>query len=318
MKTPKSEGSRHAVAYLVSPAVAVLAVATLLDPFGIAPGDPSSLSATSSDLRDQDGDGLVYSQERILETTPTAEDSDLDGFGDSEELARKTSPLNALVHPEGDAIEVGMTARGERDGLHALVAVYVPDSDYQGLDVKIGILVGRRMIFLRPSMILAQSRLEFVVGAAANSSIALLDFRFPRSWVDADGHLTMFATVSRAGSGTNDAAAAMDLFNLGGVVALAMPDPSYVPMQGLGGSPQGSGTLFKPLTLADDEPPAGWTMGEVCFQNAQTVMVSGAVVVHEISSAECQGGWEGACPPDCSSSVGTTFTTVDPVILVGG
>ena len=158
MKTPTSERSRHAVAYLVSPAVAVLAVATLLDPFGIAPGDPSSLSATSSDLRDQDGDGLVYRQERILETTPTAEDSDLDGFGDSEELARKTSPLNALVHPEGNAIEVGMTARGERDGLHALVAVYVPDSDYQGLDVKIGLLVGRRMFFLRPSMILRSAR----------------------------------------------------------------------------------------------------------------------------------------------------------------
>lgn len=318
MKTPKSEGSRRAVAYLVSPAVAFLAAATLLDPFGIAPGIPSGLSATSSGQTDQDGDGLVFRQEVILETIPSEADSDLDGFGDAEELARKTSPVNALVYPQDDAIGLGITARGDRDGLHALVAVYVPDGNYQGLDVKIGILVGRRLEFLRPSLLLSRSHLEFVAGAAVNSTVALLDLRFPRSWVDAHGHLTMFATVSSAGTGTNEAAAVMDLFNLGGVIVLAMPDPSFVPIQGLGGPSQGCGTLFKPLTLVNDEPPAGWTMGEVCFQESQTVMISGAVAVHEVSFADCQGGWEGACPPDCSSSVGTTFTTVDPMSLVGG
>ena len=317
MKTPDPQRSRRAVAYLATPAIAIVA-ATLLDPFGGAPGTPSNLSASSSSQSDQDADGLVFRQERILETIPTAPDSDLDGFGDAEELARKTSPLNAQIYPLGTAIDVGMTARGERDGLHALVAVYVPDSNYQALDVRIGVLAGRRMVFLRPSMVLSQSTLEFVPGAAVNSTVALLDFRFPRTWVDATGHLTMFATVSHVGVGSNDAAAAMDLFTLGGVVVLAMPDPNFVPPQGIGGVTAATGTLYKPLTLINDEPPVGWTMGEVCFQNAQVVMISGAVVVHEISSAECQGGWEGACPPDCSSSVGSTFTTVDPVILVGG
>lgn len=318
MTTLEPKGSRRTVAYLVTPAVAVLAAAALLDPFGGGAGVPSSLSASSSSQQDQDADGLVFRQERILETISTAPDSDLDGFGDAEELARKTSPRNAQAFPLGNGIDAGITARGERDGLHALIAVYVPDSNYQALDVRVGVLTGRRMVFLRPSVLLTQSSLEFVPGAAANSTVALLDLRFPRSWVDATGHLTMFATVAHSGSGSNVAAAAMDLFNLGGIVVLAMPDPNYVPPQGVGGTTVATGTLYKPLTLVNDEPPMGWTMGEVCFQNAQVVMISGAVVMHEISSAECQGGWEGACPPDCSSSVGSTFTTVDPVILVGG
>lgn len=318
MNTSRSESSRRAVAYLISPAIAALAATALLDPFGILPRDRSTLSATTSGRMDEDADGLVFKQERILETIPSVADSDQDGFGDGEELARKTSPVNAVVQPVGNDLDAGITARGDRDGLHALVAVYVPDSDYQSLNVRIGILVGRRMAFLRPSLMLSQSSVEFVPGKDPNSTVAMLDMRFPRSWVDANGHLTMFTTVSRAGSGTNLAAATMDLFNHGGIVVLAMPDPSFVPTQGVNGFSQGGGTLYKPLTIANDEPPEGWTMGEVCFQNAQTVMISGAVVVHEISSAECQGGWEGACPPDCSSSVGTTFTTVDPVILVGG
>lgn len=318
MNTTRSDAPHHAVAYLVSPAIALLVTAALLDPFGISPSAPSRLSAMASGPRDEDSDGLLFRQERILETSPSAADSDLDGFGDAEELARKTSPVNALVYPQGGAIGLGITARGDRDGLHALVAVYVPDSNYRGLDVKVGTLVGIRPRFVRQSYLDTHTQLEFVAGAGSSSTVALLDIRFPRSWVDATGHLTLFATVSLEGTGRTEAAASMDLFNVGGVVVLAMPDPSYVPPQGTAGSPQGPTTLYKPLTLANGEPPAGWTLGEVCSQTSQTVMVGGAVVVHEISSAECQGGWEGACPPDCSSSVGSTFMTVDPVILVGG
>jgi len=318
MKKTQSDAPHHAVAHLVSPAIALLVTAALLDPFGITPTAASRLSATSSNPRDEDSDGLLFKQERVLETLPSAADSDLDGFGDAEELARKTSPVNALVHPQGDAFGLGITARGDRDGLHALLAVYVPDGSYRGLDVEVGTLVGIRPRLLRQSYLNTHTTLEFVAGAEPGSSVALLDIRFPRSWVDATGHLSLFATVSLEGTGRNEAAASMDLFNVGGVIVLAMPDPSYVPPQGSSGSPQGPNTLYKPLTIANGEPPSGWTLGEVCAQTSQAVMVGGAVVIHEISSAECQGGWEGACPPDCSSSVGSTFMSVDPLILVGG
>jgi hypothetical protein len=318
MKATKSDASHRAVAYLVSPAIALVVTAALLDPFGITPSSTSRLSATSSDPGDEDGDGLSLKQERILETSPSAVDSDLDGFGDSEELARKTSPVNALVHPQGSDFGMGITARGDRDGLHALIAVYVPDGNFRELDVRIGTLVGIRPRFIRPAYVETHTQLEFVAGSTTGSTVALLDMRFPRSWVDATGHLTLFATVALDGTGRNEAAATMDLFNIGGVIVLAMPDPSYVPPHGSADAPQGPVTLFKPLTLNNGEPPSGWTLGEVCAQTSETVMVGGATVMHEISSAECQGGWEGACPPDCVSSVGSTFMTVDPVILVGG
>jgi len=320
MKTLHCEASSRAVRYLITPGVALLAATAVLGPVKVAPDETTHLSAATSPLRDEDGDGLVFHQELILETWNSAADTDSDGFGDAEELARNTSPLLAEVHPTNNLLDVGITARGEPGGLHALIAVYVPDSRFDALDVKVGILAGRRLLFLRSSIVMASSNIDFVPGADPSSSVALLDFRFPRSWVDATGHLTMFTTVSHVGSSDNEAAAAMDLFNIAGIVVLAMPDPHYIPPQGItGGSPHPNpGTVYKPLTILDGEPPAGWAMGEVCFQYSSTVMVSGAVAVHEISSAECQGGWEGACPPTCSSSVGSTYTTVDPAVLVGG
>jgi hypothetical protein len=320
MKTPTSAVSRRTFSLLVAPGIVLVAAASLLGSFDVASHGGARISASTSRVDDEDRDGLVYGQELILGTMASVADSDLDGFSDAEELARGTSPLLGIFYPTAQTVHAGITARGEPDGLHALIAVYTPDGNVQDLKIEVGILTGRRMVMLRPSLLLQQGSMDYVPGATPNSIVALLDFRFPRSWVDATGHLTMFAMARHRGQRSNEAAAAMDLFNTGGVVVLAMPDPTTLPSQGISGGPgqQGGGTVYRALTFVDNEPPSGWTMGEVCVQSSQAVMVSGPLVVHEISSADCQGGWEGACPPDCDSSVGSTFTTVDPTVLVGG
>jgi hypothetical protein len=42
------------------------------------------------------------------------------------------------------------------------------------------------------------------------------------------------------------------------------------------------------------------------------------MITQEVVTAECQDGWDGYCPSNCSSTVGNTYVTVDPVALIGG
>jgi hypothetical protein len=46
--------------------------------------------------------------------------------------------------------------------------------------------------------------------------------------------------------------------------------------------------------------------------------VNGAIITNEIVSADCMNGWDGFCPPSCTSTVGSTYETVDPLGLIGG
>jgi hypothetical protein len=317
MKNSSHSAFRRTGAQLLAP-VAVLMTAGIL--IAVDLRKPARLAAASSNRIDTDGDGLVDRQERILGTLPSDPDTDQDGFTDTEELARRTSPIFSQSFPENGGLQTGMTARGERNGLHALIAVYLPDSNYQAVDLEIGLLTGNRLIHLPESLLLSNATIDFVPAANSKASIALVDFRFSRTWVDMTGHLTLFATVSRVGSGRILAADAINLVNFAGVVVLAMPDPNFIPISQISGqSPGNPGTIYKPLTGDNgDGFPTGWTPGEICYQNSQAVSINGAVVTHEVISAACETGWDGSCPPDCSASVGSTYATVDPVILVGG
>ena len=301
---------------LLTPSLILLATGTI---FGLAQRSAAPLGASSGDLSDTDGDGLVYGQERILETDPSLADSDGDGYLDSEEFARGSSPLSDASLPQDNRLGIGLTARGEPDGLHALAAIYLPDHDYRSVNLEIGLLVGRRLVTLRHSLVTTLASLRFVPAGDPLGLVALVDLSFPRSWVEHTGHLTIFATVSRIGEGTVADADAINLTSSGGVILLAIPSSFFDPAPGgRTALNMGGGSIFKPLTAGDYELPEGWVLGEACSQTSQVVAVSGSVIVSEIVSAECTDGWDGACPPDCSSSVGSTYTTVDPARLVGG
>ena len=65
--------------------------------------------------------------------------------------------------------------------------------------------------------------------------------------------------------------------------------------------------------------PDGWVSGSLCFQQVEVVGFSGPVVKQEVIAAGCQDGWDGYCDPaGCDASVGTTFETLDPGVLLGG
>jgi hypothetical protein len=89
----------------------------------------------------------------------------------------------------------------------------------------------------------------------------------------------------------------------------------YVPLLP---SPDGSGNGGNGSGSGSGGAPVSWEPGEVCFQRSSTVGVDGAGTTNEVITAECVSGWDGFCPPGCSSTVGSTFRTVDPLALIGG
>jgi hypothetical protein len=282
-------------------------------------GRSSNLSATVANDPDSDGDGLTDRQEFVLGTLIFSVDSDQDGYPDAEELARKTSPIFSQSFPENPGLCVGLTAHGERDGLHAVIAIYLPTGDYQNLDVRVGTVVGHRLLFVPQPTFLANSTIGFSTAHDPSAAVALIDFRFDRDWVLVPGHLTMFVTVARASTGKVIAADAMDLFNMGGIPTLAVPDPSqYHAILAGRERTTGPGTIYRPLMGIGDDVPTGWAADQICYQTSQAVAVNGAMITSEVVTAECESGWDGSCAPDCHSFVGTTYTSVDPVILVGG
>jgi hypothetical protein len=316
MKYSANQASCQWFSGLATPIALVVTAGVLL---GVDVCRPANLSASVVPDPDTDGDGLVDRQERVLGTLSSSVDSDQDGFSDAEELARQTSPTYPQFYPEVNSLSVGLTAHGERDGLHAVIAVYLPNGNPRDVDIHIGTLVGRRVLLIPQPLFEAESTVRYVPARDPQALIAIVDFRFDRSLVYATGHLTMFTTVARRGAGNITAADAIDLFDIAGVVALAMPDPSQNQTLRMGRrSASGQGTVYKPLTGGGDDIPTGWASDQICYQTSQPVAVNGAVVTHEVVSAECVSGWDGSCPPTCSSSVGSTFNSVDPVILIGG
>lgn len=276
------------------------------------------LSASVSGSSDTDGDGLVDKQELIVGTSPLVADTDQDGFGDAEELARRTSPIYAQSHPDPDRLRLGMTCRMDKRQLHAVVAVYLPDGDLASADVHLGFLVANRLIEMREAGMLTGASIDLVPAANPAAMVAIIDVPLDPRWVHLFGHLSVYASVQRDGSTEVIAADSIHLLSIAGVVVYAKPHAAilHVPLA-QGHTPQSSGTIYVPLVDGGDAP-LGWTVGEICYQTSQAVALNGAIVTQEVVSADCQSGWEGSCPPNCSSSVGSTFNTVDPAILIGG
>jgi hypothetical protein len=85
------------------------------------------------------------------------------------------------------------------------------------------------------------------------------------------------------------------------------------------GLQQAPGTIYVPLSVDDSgDLPVSWTQGSVCMQTTSAVGSDGAAITQQVDSADCQPGFDSACPSTCAASVGTTFTTIDPVVLIGG
>lgn len=290
---------------------------------------PRTLAASTPPLSDDtDGDGLVDAQEEVIGTNHLRIDSDEDGFSDLEELARGTSPLFPQSKPDLERLHVGLTCRGDGTNIHALLAVYLPDGNLRTKGVDGGVLInGNRYLSLSQVIVMAHARLRLHDAAAPGAKIAVFDLPFSPRYVRALGELSLFGVVRHRPGGLIASADAKRLVSIGSVIALQMQNPLIFSMGGLQGSPTQTGSstglnlgsIYVPLPVSGGNGGESyWTPGQVCVQQTMVVGVSGNMTIQEVVSAECQVGWDGYCPPNCQSTVGDTFTTVDPLVLIGG
>lgn len=290
---------------------------------------------------DADGDGLPWMQERLLGTSFTTPDSDGDGYSDLEEIARHSSPLSSTsIPPALQRLGVGVMVHAQNDGLHGLVSVYMSDTDLRTKRLKIGFVSPDRYIEFSNAALAQYGTISFHPSSTSSGMIALIDVRFPASMVHAMGGMAFFARAAVPGATTAVADGAY-LLSSAGLVLWSMPAPAPVLQHAgcsasSGGTP-GGGSIYVPLVPMN--PPGGgsgsgggvggggsggttipatWEPGSVCFQRASPIGANGATITNEIVAAECVDDWEGFCPPGCSQSVGTTYRTIDPVVLIGG
>lgn len=282
------------------------------------------LAAVTVVAQDTDQDGLCDKLERVLGTSRVAVDTDGDGFGDGEELCRQTSPLFGSSLPSSRRVSVGMSACGSRDKIDIAIGLYAKGVSISDLNVTVGIFASNRIIELSNSYVASHSHLQLLPTSDPFATNALLVFRIPPSAVHALGALTLFATVSNPGSGIVASADTVQLTSIAGNVVLVMPDPTVPPVEMMmvaPGAVLSVGSIYVPLPLGSNDDmgyPATWVPDSVCYQRTSPTAVDGAVVTQEVVQSECRDGWDGACAPSCTGAVGSTFTTVDPLVLVGG
>lgn len=276
--------------------------------------------------RDPDGDGLVNLQEAVLGTNRFLADTDGDGYSDLEEVTRKSSPIFSISTPVNKRLAVGMSCRGGTPDLHALISFYLADGTLRNKEFRAGVLVGGRTIALSQDYLLNHAQLALHPAHDPNARIVTLDLPLSPRMVRYFGHLTLFATLGDASRDNVRAADSIHLIAIGPTVVLQMADPrtfgaGSLTGGGPGGGPGGGGStdvgsIYVPLSGEDE--PGTWTPGQVCAQRTVVIGVSGAMVTMEVVTANCEDGWDGYCPGSCSSTVGNTYVTIDPVALIGG
>ena len=310
-RSVQRRSSRFAVGSAARPWVAV---AALVVAGGLALEGPEPLEARGGFSQDTDGDGLRDALEQVLGTSPYLYDSDGDTFGDLEEFARGSDASRAQSRPAPDAVlDVHESAYGQDGYLHIVVAYFRSSRSTKGFRLRLGVQQDGRVRAL-PVSYLAQ-RTCVMTEDVAGGEVTLMDMRVHPDVVRPNSASSWLVAVQDENGPDWMAAASIDIHRLGTVHCLVLPqtDGDEGTASAVGGSvylpipPGGSGDI-----------PSDWTAGQICVRMASTVGADGAVLTKEVTDANCENGWDGYCGSECGASVGNTYTSVDPAILVGG
>ncbi len=299
---------------------ALLLPASVLAVAGWAIGtnwEPTPLKALTWNGVDTDQDGLPDGQELVLGTDPLNADTDHDGYGDGEEFALQTNPVSFADTPRGLTLSIGMTARADGPRIKVFAAILDPDGSVADNPVRFGALINGEFIPLN----FTTQRGNSVGNAtgAMGGPLFLMEFEVPRKLFKRYDGVTYFAAVGAPGESAYASADKVDLFKHKGLIIVRdiLSDPHQAIDPNASQTP--GTTIHHPIPPdGDGGVPIGWEPGQVCFQETTVVGVSGALVSHEVISADCADGWDTYCASDCAGTVGSSYQTVDTGVLLGG
>lgn len=288
-------------------------------------------SSTGGQTVDSDGDGLPDLLELRMGTNDQRADSDFDGFSDSEELARTTSPTRGSSLPAARRLSVGMSVFGHDGILHVVSALYVEDGNLDTINFTLGLRIGDRLRPLPADWWSNEARISVQPAQDSRDLIYLIDYPLSPALVHSLGSLSMYAIVGDQETAQTCCAAAVDLLSATDGVVVQIKAPNGWAEMGIssqgttspGGAFGPAGSIYAPIPVDEDEEnggglPSTWTPAQVCAQRSTVVGASGAVTTHEVVQADCVDDLDSFCDPGCASTVGATYQTIDPLVLVGG
>ncbi len=262
---------------------------------------------------DQDQDGLPDAQEVVIGSDAWFADTDGDGFGDLEEFARQSDFTSDTSLPTRDAISAAISARGENPTLRLFVAIFQAPESAGHLDLRLGMLAHGRM-FSIPSSYIAQHSVSRNV-ATPSGQITILDMAISTNLLVDGRNVSCFVYAFDKYDFTRRSAAVVDIFSIDGVPAVRIP-PRMPP--GASMAQQLAGSIYRPIPPAGEAGiPPTWTPGQICMRTAMTVGVDGAILTQEVTRADCTPEWDAYCGNNCGAAIGSTYQTIDPVVLVG-
>ena len=305
--------------------IAFLIFTALLGALLLLAWPKGTVAASPIDHADADGDGLCDAQEQVLTLNQNQTDTDGDGYSDLEELARHSEPQMIESVPLPSTLDMGLTARGDSDRLVVVFAIYLGTLQPNDIQLSMGVLLGNRMGDIPPWYFMRDAWMTTVPGTEAGTSLLVVETCLPPNFVHALGEVSLYGVIEDAQTGVALAADVVDVSSQSGVVFMRATPPirSQVQVGGIGGPGSGgqplSGSVYLPIPPGGDgDIPMSWTPGQVCYQKTQVVGAGGGIITHEVVEAECRDGWDAYCKTDCASSVGSTYDTLDPSVLIGG
>lgn len=279
-------------------------------------GRTHTLEASGSWAVDSDADGLPDAQELILETSPNAQDSDGDGFVDALEFAAQSDPNDGASIPLVQDVAVGLSARGGDPGRAiVLFGIYAADGVLDSEMIRFGRVHSGMLVSVPFAWLLTRANTK-EIAIPSGGTVLLVEVELPTNLIARMGHVSYFSAVGMPGQPHYQSADVLDFAWQDGLPLIGIE----VGSGGGGGTlAQTQGQVYRPIPSQGTDVPNDWNPGEICYRTSETVGTSGAVITQEVTSAECHEGWDSYCSPGgCSSSVGSTYQTVDPLALVGG
>jgi hypothetical protein len=257
---------------------------------------------------DRDHDLLADVFETFLGTNPQDPDSDADGIPDGFEYVLRSNPLDWVSRP---AFEPTLRMSACVEGSMLRITFYLLPADPHEIEAYSAFLyacnqsVSNRLIDI--SAIVPRSVTEAGVSSFSGITASCFTFSFPIAMIERIAPVSIGMAARISGVCQAD------------IISLDVVDGVPIMARGAGIPPEVDPSVddqhlpWDPLT---DDVPDTWGDQQVCVTSQVEVGTDAGITTYEITSAGCDALINRSCPPDCSSRVGGTVTTIDYAFLI--